>query len=163
MKKSIFLLCVYIKTKKYLCLKNRFSFSNNIQHCKTFWKINERNISRIAASKLLDFRFYFIIPGFVLTLKIIMYVSLKSFHKKKTDTLVWNSFEKTSRNSLLWVAVSKLIQHLCALTRTADVYQVWFTVALVHRNIQVAAIIINCIHLWQEIWELGHLRKMCRS
>ena len=33
----------YQKIKKYLCLYYKFNVSKNVQHYKTFWKINEQN------------------------------------------------------------------------------------------------------------------------
>lgn len=41
-----------------------------------------------------------------------------------------------------------------ALTRVGDVYRVWFTVIIVHRNIQVVVISSDCIQLPHGIWEL---------
>ena len=48
----------YQKIKKYLCLYYKFNVSKNVQHYKTFWKINEQNTE---ASKFSSFQFDFII------------------------------------------------------------------------------------------------------
>ena len=44
-----------------ICFNNRLNFPKNVQHCKIFWNINQRNVSRKEASKPLNFLFYFII------------------------------------------------------------------------------------------------------
>ena len=79
-----------------------------------------------------------------------MNVSLKnSANKLLTWVIYWIiSFPQ-------WAAVWKLTQHYYALTYRADVCRVWFAVTLVGRNIQVATVTIDCIHLQQDIWELA--------
>ena len=80
-----------------------------------------------------------------------MYVRLKSVH----ESYKYTRNKKPCSSSLHWDAVSKLIGHSFALTLTADVYRIWYTVILVYRNIQVATIAIDCIQLWQGIWLLA--------
>ena len=53
--------------------------------------------------------------------------------------------------SLQWAAISKRIQQHCSLTHKASTYHVWFTVTMVHGNIQVAAIMADCVELQQSI------------
>ena len=47
--------------------------------------------------------------------------------------------------SLKWAANAKPIQQHCSLTHNASTYHVWFTMTMVHGNIQVAAIMADCI------------------
>ena len=74
------------------------------------------------------------------TLKIIIYISLKSIYKR-TCTLIFKSFieKKLPKMSCSF----KTDQPLLRTQKQADVYRVWFTVTLVHRNVYFAAITID--------------------
>ena len=44
-----------------------------------------------------------------------------------------------------------MARYCCPLSQRAATCHIWFTVTLVHGNIDVAAIMTNCIQLWQNI------------
>ena len=129
-----------------------------MKHYKIFWKINERNLTKLSTQvkRKLKWGFKTLKLSFLYNTQNHNVCKSQEFRQLKHVHSSVPSVEKKMMFKFSTISCScNTYHHCCAITSRIRLGRIWFTVTFIYRNMQVATVTIDCIYLLQGTWVLA--------